>query len=122
MHSVPYFDNSITASVETWRGKASKIDHLIVGNADTTKAVYLQLFDVDTGTTVTLGTTTPTYVVPVPKGSASDPGLAGLPLGTPMGFRNGIKYALTTTSTGSTAPASAGFMSGATLSWNRRNE
>jgi phage protein U len=64
-------------------------------------AVYIQVFDVASAS-VTLGTTTPTYVIPLPASAGAN-----------VEFRNGITHstaitvAVTTTATGSTAPATA---------------
>lgn len=68
--------------------------------------VYIQVWDVAIGS-ITVGTTAPTYVIPIPAGSAAN-----------VEFTNGIKHATeinvaaTTTPTGSTAPGTAltGFM------------
>lgn len=63
--------------------------------------IYIQVFDVASGS-VTLGTTTPTYVIPIPATSGAN-----------VEFTNGINHATaitlaaTTTATGSTAPGTA---------------
>jgi hypothetical protein len=67
---------------------------------------YIQVFDVATGS-ITVGSTTPTYVIPLPATSGAN-----------VEFANGIKHsteinvAATTTATNSTAPSTAidGFM------------
>jgi len=64
-------------------------------------AVYIQVFDVASGS-VTLGTTTPTYVITLPATAGAN-----------VEFTNGINHATaitlaaTTTATGSTAPGTA---------------
>ena len=62
---------------------------------------YVQFFDLAAGDTCTLGTTVPKYSFGVPTLAAANipPSSAGLE------FVNGIKLAVTTTATGSTAPA-----------------
>jgi hypothetical protein len=62
---------------------------------------YIQIFNVVSGS-VTLGTTTPTYVIPIPASASAN-----------VEFTNGIAHgtaisaAVTTTATGSTALATA---------------
>lgn len=64
-------------------------------------AVYIQVWDV-ANASITVGTTAPTYVIPLPAGAAAN-----------VEFSNGIKHATainiaaTTTPTGSTAPGTA---------------
>ena len=64
-------------------------------------AVYIQVFDVASGS-VTLGTTTPTYVIPLPPAAAANIEFA-------LGIAHGtaIVAAATTTATGSAAPSSS---------------
>lgn len=63
---------------------------------------YLQFFNVATAGAVTLGTTTPTFVMALAAGaSANMLGACG------MDFSAGIQVAATTTATGSSAPATA---------------
>lgn len=61
---------------------------------------YVQVFDVATATTVTLGTTVPDMIIPIPAGSA-----ANMEIVNGVNMANGIKLACTTTATGSTAPS-----------------
>lgn len=62
---------------------------------------YIQVFNVASGS-VTLGTTAPTMVVPIPPGAAANVEWAnGIAYGT------AISFAATTTATGNTAPATA---------------
>lgn len=62
---------------------------------------YIQVFD--TTGAVTLGTTTPTFVIPVPANSTAANGVGFiLPLDVGINIANGIKVAATTTATGST--------------------
>lgn len=66
-----------------------------------TSYVYIQLFNALTGS-VTLGTTSPTEVIPVPPG-----GLIDETYPVPAAYNTGIVIAATTTATGLTAPASS---------------
>jgi hypothetical protein len=59
---------------------------------------YIQVFD--TTSAITLGTTTPTFVVPIPAGASANVEFAG-----GIAMASGIKLAATTTATGSTTVA-----------------
>lgn len=63
---------------------------------------YVQCFDQATPTDVSLGTTAPTWVIPVPT-------VASVSLALPQAvvFAKGLQVAATTTATGSSAPSSA---------------
>jgi hypothetical protein len=65
--------------------------------------VFLQIFDVATAAGVTLGTTPPKISVGFAASSANGWGPATIG----YSFANGVQVAITTTSTGSTAPATA---------------
>lgn len=62
-------------------------------------ASFLQFFDA-LEANVTVGTTTPTFVIPLPAAGGYDTSL-----NLPEGFRTGIVIACTATATGSGAPA-----------------
>lgn len=62
---------------------------------------YIQVFDVASGS-VTLGSTTPTYVIPIPAGAAAN---VEFTLG--INHVTAITLAATTTATGSSAPSSS---------------
>ncbi len=66
-------------------------------NADTNIA-YIQFFDAVTAD-VTIGSTTPYFVLPLPAAGGIDS-----QLNCPKAFRHGIIFAATSTSTGSSAP------------------
>lgn len=87
-----------TTTVQTVKGTAGKLNGYFVYNPNASVA-YVQLFDVATATTVTLGTTAPDVVIGIPASSAANLLDAG-----GVDFANGIKLACTTTATGSTAP------------------
>jgi hypothetical protein len=65
--------------------------------------VYIQFFDVAATTSVTLGTTAPTFYVAVPAFG----GVVDTSFVTGFVFKNGVVVACTTTPTGNTAPTSA---------------
>ncbi len=63
--------------------------------------IYIQVFNVASGS-VTLGTTTPTYVVPIPAAAA-----ANIEFANGIAHSTAITIAATTTATGSAAPTTA---------------
>ena len=62
-------------------------------------ATYLQLFDLTSGN-VNLGTTVADLVLPMPAG-----GVVNIAMTAPLGFRNGVSFAVTSTATGDSAPS-----------------
>lgn len=86
-----------TATVSAAAGKFGGAMFLNVNSAP----AYIQVFD--TTGAVTLGTTTPTFVIPIPANSTAANGVGFvLPLEVGIAMANGIKIAATTTATGST--------------------
>lgn len=86
-----------TATVSSAAGKFAGYMFM---NLNSTPA-YIQVFD--TTGAVTLGTTTPTFVVPIPANSTAANGAgANLELTNGIAITNGIKVAATTTATGAT--------------------
>ena len=104
---IPIYDASVTGVTELLQTGYTILESAEVENINTTP-VYLQLFDAAATTDVTLGTTTPTDTRMIPAG-------AGTPNNTARLFGNdirrrfgaGIVYAITTTRSGSTSPATA---------------
>lgn len=87
---------------------ATKIDTSLVGSflvfnfvcfnpSDAT--AYVQFFDLPAAS-VTVGATTPYFVLPLPAGGGIDTSLVA-----PKAFHNGITFAATTTSAGAVAPS-----------------
>lgn len=94
--------NSQTALTNTKvavKASAGTFGGYMLYNPNTT-IQYIQVFDVASGS-VTLGSTTPTYVIPIPGGAA-----ANLEIGNGINHATAITLAATTTPTGSTAPGS----------------
>ena len=85
-------------STATASSAAGKVGGYMFFNPNAGTA-YVQVFD--TTGTVTLGTTTPTLVIPIPGGAA-----ANLELTNGIAIASGIKLAATTTATGSTLVSS----------------
>lgn len=86
-----------TTTVRTVKGSQGVLAMVMAYNPNAT-AAYVQVFD--TAGAVTLGTTVPVDIIPVPPASN-----AGWSLGEGKQFAAGIKLACTTTALGSTAPA-----------------
>jgi hypothetical protein len=94
----PYFVNAISAKTQVV-GVAARLYGLHLDNPNTSK-VYVQFFDA-LSANVTLGSTTPTFVIVLPASSTlDDPTLT-----IPINFSTGLTFAVTTTATGSTAPS-----------------
>ena len=92
---------SLTAAA-TVSGVASKFGGYMFINLNAT-AAYIQVFNLATSGAVTLGTTTPTFVVPLPANSTAANGAgANLELTNGIAMSTGIQVAATTTPTGAT--------------------
>lgn len=95
----PFFVNTVTSTV-TVSSAAGKFGGYMLINLNSAPA-YLQVFD--TTGAVTLGTTTPTFVLAIPANATPANGLAAnLELTVGVSIANGIKIAATTTPNGST--------------------
>ena len=90
---------ALSTTVTTIKASAGNLGSIICGNTNAAME-YLQLFDV--AGTVTLGTTPPDWIVPIPSTN-----VGGVILVVGLNFANAIKVAATTTATGSTAPGTA---------------
>jgi len=86
-----------TTTVQTVKGSAGKLHGYMIYNPNSSVS-YVQLFD--TASSVTLGTTVPDLILPIPATSG-----ANLSDTIGIGFTTGIKIACTTTETGLTAPS-----------------
>lgn len=94
--------STITSTVQTILTSAFTIDGIFCNNASVTTAPnWVQLFDVASGTAVTLGTTVPTFSFPVTGNEPSFVTRLDLQLA------NGLKVAATTTPAGATTASSA---------------
>ena len=85
-------------TVQTVKGTQASLGGWYIWNPNSSVA-YVQLFDVASATTVTLGTTVPDVILGIPPQSA-----ANLIDSLGVNFALGLKLACTTTATGSTAP------------------
>ena len=89
------FSASVNATKQQVKGSAGQVYGWQILN--TTSAIaYVQVFD-KTSANVTVGTTAPDYVIPLPPNSG-----ATLGIGQGVAHANGITIACTTTRTGST--------------------
>lgn len=93
---------ALTATVIQVKGAAGQLGMAYCYNPNTSVA-FVQVFDAATAGSVTLGSTTPKYALPIPAGSNGGYALALVGLQ----FASGIQVAATTTATGSTAPSTA---------------
>jgi hypothetical protein len=99
----PYFANLLVAPAGgvTISAVAGKFGGYMIQNLNSTPA-YLQCFD--TTAAVTLGTTVPTFVIPIPANGTPANGMAAnVEFTVGINLANGLKVAATTTSTGATA-------------------
>ena len=106
-----FYDASITATVEAMRTAEGRLHFIQVNNPNTVQ-VFLQIFDVASGS-VTLNSTVPNLSLLIPAGDGTEDG--GFTESWPDGiqFDTAISYAITTTATGSTAASSTCAMNAA---------
>ena len=97
----PKFYSALTTTLQNAKVGEAYLHFLEASNINTTDA-YIQLFD-DIASHVTLGTTTPTLALFVPKGDGANRGAMDKYFDPPLRFPNGLSIAVTTTATGSTA-------------------
>lgn len=87
------------------KGSAATLWKIIAENANTS-VIYLQMFN-KLSASVTVGTTTPDDVIPLPAGNSStDPAVIEIPF-PKVSYGTGLTIAATTTRTGSTNPGTA---------------
>ena len=99
----PYFDSDGDNSAQTIYAGPGELHALVVHNPNATTH-FIQFFD-ETGT-ITVGTTTPKFSLPVPPPAetpAGGPLVIAFP--APVRFHNSIKYACTTDDDGNTDPS-----------------
>lgn len=98
-YSAPYLANGLTTTVKTAKAAPGALTWWQCVNPNNAVS-YVQVFDVASATTVTLGTTVPKAVLPLAANQSFGTTLA-------LNFLLGIKLAATTTATGNTAPGVA---------------
>jgi len=104
-YTSPFFDSDGDNTAQALSASAGFLYKILAWNVNTS-AAYVQLFDA-AASDVTVGTTTPNYVVPVPaSGGVLDDYVP------PMKFSTAISYACTTTATGNGDPSTGLTVSG----------
>lgn len=93
--------NGLSTTPKTLKASPGMLAWLSCNNANNA-AVFVQAFDVDGATAVTLGTTVPSFTLALPVNTAAFSSFA-----LPANFFRGLKVAATTTATGATAPTTA---------------
>lgn len=96
-----FSNNALVNTAVQVKGTAGKMYDLHVG-APNISMTYLQFFDVAAATSVTVGSTAPTFVFAIPAGGVLD-----RPMTFPTTFANGLKVAATTGATNGITPANA---------------
>lgn len=102
-YSEPKFYSALSTTLQLVKGGRALLDVFEASNINAADA-FVQMFDAASAGDVTLGTTTPTWSLFVPKGDATSRGAADKTLPMPVSFLYGLVIAATTTATGSSAP------------------
>lgn len=98
--TTPYFNSALSSTKQAVKASAARLYGYHIQNPNISVDAYVQFFDLASAS-VTVGTTVPTFTLWVPAGGGVD-----VYTGTaPINFLTAITIAATTTSTGSTAPA-----------------
>lgn len=98
-----FFDSSVDNTVQVLKASSGRLYAVEIQNPNTTD-VWVQFFD---AATLFVGMSTPLFSLFVPKGSSSGRGARSETFVVPIQFDNSIKYAATTTPTGSGNPSTA---------------
>ena len=107
LYNLVYSNVNVSNTVVTIKPTPGKIAGFHIYNANTTATLFVQLFNANAAGGVTLGTTTPFIVFPIP---AANPYGATYPNENHIQFSNGITIAVTTTPTGATGGAGANLL------------
>lgn len=106
MASRPYFLSTGNATKRIVDDTTIHIENITISNPNTV-SLFLQMFDAAATGDVTLGSTAPNYVLPIPDGtSATLVGAIDKEFPKGLQFDLGFVWAITTTATGSTGAAS----------------
>lgn len=103
----PYFNGALSTTLALVQNDAPTFVHMIEASNISAADAFIQMFDAIGTNSVTLGTTTPTLSLFVPKGDAANRGAMDKAFPVPLAFSRGLVIAATTTATGNTAPATA---------------
>jgi|SRR5215213_2807254 len=93
-------NTKVEAVVSVAAYRQTRIFNLVAFNPDASATSYVQFFDARSAN-VTLGTTVPKFVLPLPPTGGVQTGLE-----VPYGFAVAVTYAVTSTASGSSSPAS----------------
>lgn len=96
----PYSNTALSSTKQQVKASAGTVGGWFVYNANAT-VCFVQVWDVASGS-ITVGTTAPTYTLPIPAQSG-----ANLEVTCGIAHATAINVAATTTATGSTAPTTA---------------
>lgn len=100
-----YFSGTLNNTLTAVKSGATYLYTLEIDNADSAKR-YLQLFDAAATGDITLGTTSPTYVIGLASAA-----MKSVSFCIPMKFELGLVYAMTTGDTNATNVSAAGTLS-----------
>lgn len=101
--TLPFYAENLADTVTEVQTTTTLLYSYDCHNIDNAQA-FIQCFDVSDADDVTLGTTTPDYVIPVPAaGTGNETGDSRLSFSRPLLFTNGLAVAATTASSGNTA-------------------
>lgn len=104
---IPFHDNDVDESVQVMSANPAHIHFLEIQNPNNA-AAYLQLFD--TTGSVTVGTTVPDLSIYIAPNGGAGSGQTVVEPAYGFQFKNGVKYAMTTTVGGSTGPSNHGVL------------
>jgi hypothetical protein len=100
-----YSNTALAATKQVVIAAPCLVFNIFVFNPDTTATSYIQFFDALTAD-VTVGSTAPTFVIPMGLRTGST-----IALNCPRAFRTGVVIACTATATGSGAPSTSAVVS-----------
>lgn len=100
MYTGTLYHNPTAGATLVQLGAGPRAVHMLDAYNGGSADAYVQMFAASSTQAVTLGTTVPTWVIPVPKGGGNNPAFT-----QPLAFNSGLVIAVTTTPGGSVAPA-----------------
>lgn len=105
IESIPYFNNALTATKTSVTTAPGRIHGVEIASINTTD-IFVQFFDA-LAADVTVGTTTPDYVLFIAASDGTNRTGKDAYFSFPWKFNKSIVIAATTTATGNTAPGTA---------------
>lgn len=101
----PQFDSSVGNTAQACKAAGGLLGGITVENPNTTQ-IFIQVFNA-LAADVTVGSTTPVFVFPIPAGDGTNSGIFAEFFGEGIQLTAGITYTATTTATGAGAPTTA---------------